>query len=191
MEKELTSKESLSLITEMISRAKREAAGDGSFQLLLWGWVIALCNFGHYVLAWQGYMYPYIVWVLVLPAAIISGVKGYQERKNAKVKTHLDDFISQLWLAVFVGMITVIAFMPVLEFNHNPVILILAAIGVFSTGAIFKVNFIKLGGVVLFVGAIIGFLVPVSEQYLVGGVAMILGYLVPGYLLKNKFKSRV
>ena len=47
MEKELSSKESLAIITQMISKAKKEAAGDGSFQLLLWGWIVAICNFGH------------------------------------------------------------------------------------------------------------------------------------------------
>ena len=72
MEKELSSKESLALITEMITRAKRETAGDGGFQMLLWGWVIAVCNFGHFTLEKLGYEHPYYVWILVAPAALIS-----------------------------------------------------------------------------------------------------------------------
>lgn len=191
MEKELTGKESLSLITEMIRRAKREAAGDGSFHLLLWGWVVALCNFGHYFLSKIGYEQPYIVWLLVIPAVIASVWKGTQERKKARFKTHLDDVLMQLWLAVFICMICLLAFMPIVNYSHNPIILLLAAVGVIATGAMIKDNTVKVGGWVLILGAIVGFLVPVNDQYLVGGIAMILGYLVPGYLLKKKYKNRV
>lgn len=191
MEKELTSKESLSLITEMIGRAKREAAGDGSFQLLLWGWVVAVCNFGHYLLGKLGYEMPYIVWLLIIPAVGLSIWKGVQEKRKARVKTHLNEVIIQLWLAVFIGMICLIAFMPIVNFNHNPIILLLAAVGVMTTGAMIKDGTLKIGGWLLIVGAIVGFSVPVNDQYLVGGIAIILGYLVPGYLLKKKYKNRV
>ncbi|GMQ31435.1 hypothetical protein [Algoriphagus confluentis] len=191
MEKQLSSSESLALITEMIQKAKKEAAGDGSFQLLLWGWVIALCNFGHYGLAKSGFEMPYVVWLGVIPALIWSFVHEFREQKKSRVKTHLDDFLGQLWISVFVGMVIILAFMPILEFRHNPIILVLAAVGVFVTGAIIKDNSVKFGGVVLFLGSIVGFLQPIDEQYLVAGISMVLGYLVPGYLLKNKFKSRV
>ncbi|AMQ55402.1 hypothetical protein [Algoriphagus sanaruensis] len=191
MEKQLSSSESLALITEMIQKAKKEAAGDGSFQLLLWGWVITLCNFGHYFLAKSRYEMPYIVWLAVIPALGWSFAHEFKKRKASRIKTHLDDLLGQLWVAVFGGMVIVLAFMPALAFRHNPVILLLAAVGVFVTGAIIKDNSVKLGGLVLFLGSIIGFLLPVDEQYLVAGIAMVFGYLVPGYLLKNKFKSRV
>ncbi|GAB2487592.1 MULTISPECIES: hypothetical protein [Algoriphagus] len=191
MEKQLSSSESLALITEMIKKAKKEAAGDGSFQLLLWGWVIALCNFGHYFLAKSGYEMPYVVWLAVIPAAIWSFVHEYREKRKARIKSHLDELLGQLWITVFSGMIIVLSFMGVLGFNHNPVILILAGIGVFCSGAIIKDKSVKIGGLVLFLGSIVGFLMPMEEQYLVGGIAMILGYLMPGYVLKNKFKSRV
>lgn len=191
MEKQLSSSESLALITDMIQKAKKEAAGDGSFQLLLWGWVVALCNFGHYALAKSGSVIPFVVWLAVIPAVIWSLVHEFKKRKESRVKTHLDDFLGQLWVAVFVGMVIILAFMSVLEFRHNPVILVLAGVGVFVTGAIIKDKSVKLGGLVLFLGSIVGFLQPVNEQYLVAGISMVLGYLVPGYLLKNKFKSRV
>ncbi|WP_111391576.1 hypothetical protein [Algoriphagus aquaeductus] len=191
MEKQFSSSESLALITEMIQKAKKEAAGDGSFQLLLWGWVIALCNFGHYYLAKSNFEMPYVVWFAVIPAVIWSFVHEIRKRKTSRIKTHLDDFLGQLWIAVFVGMVIILSFMPVLEYRHNPIILVLAGVGVFSTGAMIRDNSTKLGGAVLFLGAIVGFLLPVNEQYLTAGIAMVLGYLVPGYMLKSKFKNRV
>jgi hypothetical protein len=94
MEKELSGKESLALITQMISKAKREAAGDGSFQLLLWGWVVAICNFGHYTLEKIGYEAPYIVWLLIIPATGVSIWDSIRKRNRARVKTHLDEMLS-------------------------------------------------------------------------------------------------
>jgi hypothetical protein len=191
MEKQFNSSESLALITEMIQKAKKEAAGDGSFQFLLWGWVIAICNFGHYGLAKSGFEMPYVVWLAIIPASIWSFTHAYRERRKARLKSHLDDMLGQLWITIFSAMIIVLAFMGTLGFNHSPVILVLAGIGVFCSGALIKDKSVKLGGLVLFLGAIVGFLMPIDEQYLVAGVSIVLGYLFPGYLLKSKFKNRV
>jgi hypothetical protein len=186
MEKELNSRESLALITSMIQEAKKEAAGDGSFQLLLWGWVVALCNLGHYILTKLNYELPWIVWLLIIPALIWSFVHEWKTKKRARIKTHLDQFLAQLWIGVFVAMCIVLTFMPVLEFRHNPIILLLAAIGVFATGSIIRVKVVKAGGIILAVGAIIGFTLPIDDQYLAAGISMVLGYLIPGYYLKNQ-----
>lgn len=191
MEKQLSGSESLRIITEMISNAKRETAGDGGFQMLLWGWVIALCNFGHYILFNLGYEYPYIVWLLVVPAAFISFWKGMQLSRKARVKSHISDVINQLWITVFVGIIIILAFMPIIFFNQNPIILILAGIGMFVTGALIKAKVVKGGGLLLLVAAVISFMLPVSEQYLLSGFAILLGYLAPGYYLKKQYRERV
>ncbi|MBN3521193.1 hypothetical protein JYB62_14375 [Algoriphagus lutimaris] len=191
MEKELSSKDSLALITDMIRKAKREVAGDGSFQILLWGWAISICNLGHYALMKAGIANSYLIWLLVIPTTIVSTVHGIRKGKKARVRTHLDIVISQLWIAVFVGIIIVLGFMNILEFNQNPVILILAALGMFVTGTLIRVNVVKLGGVILGIGAIVAFTLPVMDQYLVAGIAIILGYLVPGYYLKKNYRERV
>ena len=191
MEKELTSKESLALITEMITRAKRETAGDGGFQLLLWGWVIAVCNFGHFTLEKIGYEHPYYVWILVVPASIISFWKGFQIAKKARVRSHISEVINQVWIMIFAGIIITLAFMPIIGYNQNPVILILAGIGIWTTGSLIRVNFVRGGGVLLLIAAVIGFMLPVSAQYLLSGIAMVLGYLLPGYYLKENCRERV
>ncbi len=185
MERELNSKESLALITSMIQEAKKEAAGDGSFQLLLWGWVVALCNLGHFALAKMGFDQPYIIWLLIIPAIIWSFAHEWNNRKKSRIKTHLDQVLGQLWIGVFAAMCIVLAFMPVLGFRHNPIILLLAAVGVFATGSIIRVKMVRAGGMILAIGAIIAFMMPINEQYLVAGITMILGYLVPGYYLKS------
>lgn len=191
MEKELSNNESLALITEMINRAKKETAGDGGFQMRLWGWVIALCNFGHFTLERIGFEHPYYVWILVAPAAVVSFWKGFQIASKARVKTHISEVINQVWITVFVGMVIILAFMPLLGYYQNPIILILAGIGMWTTGALIRVNLVRAGGLLLLVAAVIGFMLPISAQYLLSGIAMVLGYLLPGYYLKNNCRERV
>ncbi|WP_425637080.1 hypothetical protein ACPUEN_16880 [Algoriphagus yeomjeoni] len=191
MEKELSSSESLAIITDMIAKVKKEAAGDGSFHLLLWGWVIAICNFGYYALEKANYEHPYYIWILVIPASLFSFYWSYNKRIKAKIKTHLDQILDQIWIGIFIAILIVLAFMPVLGYNHNPVILILAAVGMFATGSIIRATAVKIGSLVLAIAAIIAFLVSVPDQYLVAGIAMVLGYLAPGYYLKNTYRERV
>ncbi|WP_343848253.1 hypothetical protein [Algoriphagus jejuensis] len=191
MEKEMSSKESLTLITEMINRAKRETAGDGGFQMRLWGWVIAICNFGHFTLYKLGYEHPHYVWILVAPAAVVSFWKGFQIAKKARVKSHVSQVINQLWIMVFAGIMITLAFMPVIGYNQNPIILILAGIGMWTTGSLIRVNLVRGGGVLLLLAAVIAFMLPVSAQYLLSGVAMVLGYLLPGYYLNKSYRERI
>lgn len=191
MEKELTSNESLAIITEMIGKAKRKAAGDGSFQLLLWGWLVAICNFGHYALEKIGYEMPYIVWLLLIPGTIVSIWDSVRKRNKSKVKTHFDEMLSGIWIAIFIGMLVTLTFMGNIDFQQNPIILILAGIGVISTGVLIKVKPVFYGGVLLMVASVIAFMLPVTEQYLVAGIAMILGYLFPGYYLKKTYRERL
>ena len=191
MEKQLSNQESLAIISEMISRAKREAAGDGSFQFLLWGSIVAFCNLAQYALDRLGYEQPYIVWLATIPAVVWSFVHEVQKKRKSRVKSHLNRIIGQLWLGVFVGIAIILAFMSTLSYNHNPVILVLAALGVFCTGSMIKDPIVRLGGLVLAAGAVIGFMVPMSEQCLVAGIAFIFGYLGPGFYLKSKYRARV
>lgn len=191
MEKELTSSESLTIITDMIAKVKKGAAGDGSFHLLLWGWVIAVCNFGYYALEKANFEHPYYIWILIIPASLYSVYWSYNKRIKAKMATHLDHVLNQVWIGVFVAILIVLGFMPVLRFNHNPVILILAAVGMFATGSLIRVSIVKMGALVLAIGSVVAFLVPISEQYLVAGIAMVLGYLAPGYYLKNTYRERI
>jgi hypothetical protein len=191
MEKELSSRESLALITEMITKAKEETAGEGGFQLLLWGWVIAICNFGHFTLEKLDYAYPYQVWFLVVPASVVSFWKGFQIARKARVKSHISSVINQVWIMVFVGIAITLAFMPVIGYNQNPIILILSALGIWTTGSLIRVGFVQAGGVLLLVAAVVGFMLPITAQYLVSGVAMVLGYLLPGYYLKENCRVRV
>ena len=183
--RELTNEESLSLITDMIGQAKRNIARGGSFYFLLWGWVVMSANLGHYFISTYAlYKHPYIVWVLTIPAAVASIVHGSVKRRRAPVKGHLDRLYGLIWMSVFIGVMIILFFTKV-DQNLNAIILTFAGIGTFISGCALRFNPLILGGIALWLASIVAFQVNPIDQYLVGAVGILAGYLIPGYLLKR------
>lgn len=185
MENQLTPNESLDIITNAIRQAKMNIEKGGSFQILWWGWIIAIANFGHYILIKTGFEAPYIVWILIIPGVIVSAIKGYQMKKSARVVTFIDTLYGHIWLAAFIVIMTSVIFMSKLNYYHEPVILGVAGMGMYITGMLLRFKPVIIGALILWVGSLIAFNVPVNDQLLVGGISIVLGYLIPGYLLKR------
>ena len=187
LEKELTEKESLQLITNMINQAKSNYQQRGSFNFLLWGWVVMLANLSHYCLdTFIGYEYPFVVWLVILPTAIVSIIYNRSQRKNALVTSHLGRLYGHLWLSIGVSVVIILSFMDRLGYNHNAVIILISGLGIYISGIMLRFRPLVVGALLLAVASVICFNVSVTDQYLVGGIGIFAGYLVPGYLLKSK-----
>ena len=186
-EKNISPEESLEIITGMISTAKSNFAKGGSFYFLLWGGIIACANFGHYILGVHtSYPHPYVVWLLVIPAVIITILYSVKRKRSSSVISSFDRLYGQLWWAVFVGIIVVLAFMPNLNYNTTPIILLFSAIGTYITGQILRFKPLIFGGITLALMAIVAFMLEVPDQFLLAGFAMLAGYVVPGFMLKRE-----
>jgi len=185
-DKQLSKDESLQLITEMIGQAKRNFAKGGSFYFLLWGFVVFTANAGHYVmLKWQLFDKPYMIWMITIPAAIISIVYSVRMDQKAMVKSHLDRMYGLVWLSVFMCTLIILTFMAKVDYNVNPTILVFAGLGTFLSGSMLRFTPLILGGFALWAAAIAAFMVPLTDQYLVAAVGILAGYLIPGYLLRK------
>lgn len=181
----LSAQESLDLITGMIRQAKGNVR-QNAFHFLLWGWVVIIANLGMYVLMKTGYSRPYIVWLVTIPAWIISFYVGYRQGRSQRLTTHFDFISAWLWICFGVCIFTLIAFGSKINFQLNPLIIIISAIPTFMSGYIVRFRPLMFGGVALWAFGIAGFLSPHQIQPLVGAAAVFCGYLIPGYLLKNR-----
>lgn len=191
-DKNLTNEESLAIITEMIGQAKRNVVTGGSFYFLLWGWVVALANLGHYLIArFNWYEHPYIVWLLMIPAMIATIIYSVRKDGKAKVISHYDRIYSHLWIAVFIAIVILLFSMHRLDFNHNAVILLFSGLATYLSGFLLKFKPLIFGGVALGVASIVAFNVSVNDQYLVASIGLVLGYLIPGYSLKKAESQHV
>ena len=186
-EKSISPQESLQIITGMISKAKMNFARGGSFYFLLWGTVIALANFGHFgLIMFSKFDHPYIVWLLVIPAVGITIWYSMRKKANATVRSSFDRIYGKLWWAIFIAILVVLVFMSELDYHTTPVILLFSAVGTYVTGEVLNFRPLVFGGVTLAFMSILAFMVPTAYQFLIAGIAMCLGYLIPGVLLKRE-----
>lgn len=186
----LTESESWELIQSMIQQAKNEVQDDGFFYLL-WGWLVLIACLLHYLLGYVlHYPYPYAVWLLML-----IGIGGtlYQVRRRSRkqrVKTYIGRFMSSFWFAIFIAiMIALIgaAFKTGYQAAY-PIIIAIYGVGTFSSGSLLRFSPLMAGGAISWIMAIVAFFVSFPIQLLLLAFITLVSYLIPGYLLKAKYR---
>ena len=185
-EKMMTGEESLKIITEMINRTKVNIR-QGIFHLLFWGWLITVCSLSEWLIAkLSSYPHPYYVWILVIPGAFVSMIYGAVTGRKAKVQTYADKLYMWTWIGfLFAAIVLFIVQSDRME-NVTPYILLLAGFPTFLSGFIVKFKPLIAGGICFWVIAILVHFAGPSLALLGTPVAMLTGYLIPGYMLRNK-----
>ena len=183
----LSAQESIDLITNMINQAKGNA-GRSSFYFLIWGWAIAICNFGMYgMLKFSDYpSYAPIVWMLCIPTWIVTIIYGRNIQKTRKVITHLDKISMWIWICMTISIAPAWIFGAKINWMVNAIILMQAGGATFVSGIIVRFRPLLIGGITFWIAGLLCYFVDMADQYLIGGISMILGYLIPGYLLRNQ-----
>ncbi len=181
----LSAQESLSLIESMI-RETKGTVSNNSFYFLLWGWVIAFCNFGMFaIMRYTEYpQYAPAVWILTFPAWAITMVYGSRQSKSRGIVSHLDRINMWLWIAMAITIAPAWALGSHINWMVNAVILMPVGMATFVSGVIIRLTPLKMGGILFWASGVLCYFVEPSLQYIIGGVAVMLGYLIPGYLLK-------
>ncbi len=190
MSSELTHEESLKTISHMINLSKNNVQ-HSSFYFLLWGWVVALAFLGHYILmVYVEFENPSVIWLIAIPAAIASGIYGYRTEKKILYKTHFDDLYTQTWLAFLLPLLMILFFGNKLGLeNTTALILMLAGSGTYISSRILRFKPSLYGSLIIWVTAILSFIYNNEYQYLLGVAGIVMGYLIPGYLLRKKEQS--
>jgi len=188
-EKELKPEESLQIIEKMINRTKGNLH-DNSFYFLLWGWIVLIGNIGQIILSRIPTINkPYLIWLIIIPGIIANFVYGMRQGKKNCVRTHLDRVNFLNWISFLVGYAIILVFMSKFNYKIEPIIFLLAGNATFLTGIIIKFKPLIWGGIVFWLGVIGLFLLPTNLVVFVSPIIIILGYLVPGYLLKFQNKK--
>lgn len=180
----LSTQQSLDIITKMIQQAHGNVKRN-SVYLILWGAVITLANLGMFALIWTEYPRPYLVWLIAVPAWILTIYISYRRGKNATTRSHFDRINAFLWYSYGIIIFTLVVFGYKINFQLNPVILLVSSIPAFVSGTIIKFRPLAIGGILLWVFGILSFLVGGPWQYLLAAIAVTSGYLVPGLMLRN------
>lgn len=185
-EKVMTGEESLKIITEMINKTKVNIR-QGSFHLLFWGWLIFACGLSEYLLfKFTDFASPWYVWLFAIPGVFVSLIYGYVKGRNVTVRIYAEMLYAWTWIAfLFAAIVLFILLSDRMEF-FGPFILTIAAIPTFISGFIIKFRPLIAGGISFWIFALIAHFGGQDIASLSVPMAMLTGYLIPGYLLKRK-----
>jgi hypothetical protein len=180
----LSTEQSLEIITRMIRQAQGNVRRS-SIYLVLWGLTITIANLGMFTLIWIGHPHPYIVWLVAIPAWIATIYISLKQAKSATSRSHLDRINAYLWYSYGVIIFTIVLFGFKINYEINPLVLVISAVPAFVSGTIIKFRPLAIGGILFWVFGMACFLIQDPWQYLVGAVAVTTGHLVPGLLLRK------
>ena len=190
-EKELSGKESLLLITSMINKAKNNF-GEKGFLYLIWGWVILFCCITHFVGAYF-FHYPNIsfVWLVVYLVIVFQIIYLRKMRKSRRTKTYTGEINGFVWLVFSICMMLVIFICIVLKKYEliDPLLLVLYGMPTFLSGVIIKFKPLVIGAICCWALAIMSPFINSEFHLLLIACAVIAAWIIPGYLLKAKFKN--
>jgi hypothetical protein len=185
-EKLMTSEESLEVIRAMINKSVVNLR-HSSFHLLFWGWLIFVCSLSEFLL-WKftDYATPWYVWYFVVPGIFVSLIYGFVKGRKEHVYTYATGIYVWAWMAF---LFSSIVFFIVHSNNMEGVskyMLLMVAMPTFISGVVLKFKPLIWGAVSFWVLAIVAHFGGSTISGLAMPVAMITGYLVPGYLLRKK-----
>ncbi len=185
-EKVMTGDESLKIITDMINRTKVNIR-QGSFHLLFWGWLILACSLSEYLLMkFSHFTNPWYVWFFVIPGAFVSLIYGYVTGRKSRFHTYADMLYMWTWMGFLIASIVLFIIISYRMESVAPYILTLAGMPTFISGFIIRFRPLILGGLSFWLLALLAYFAGPSVSPLAVPVAMLTGYLIPGYLLKRK-----
>ncbi|MBK8586552.1 MAG: hypothetical protein IPN88_14485 [Bacteroidetes bacterium] len=188
-DKILNSEQSLELIHRMIKTAQHDLEDD-SFYFLLWGWAVFAACTANFVLLKLGYAYPFIGWMVLMPlSGIVTGVYGSRRAKKVKVTSYVDSLMKYVLVSFLVSLFIVLFFMSKLGLSTYPMVMVVYGFWLFISGGALEFRPLKIGGAINWVLAAFAFFVGFEQQLIVLAIAVLLGYIIPGHMLKNKFKS--
>ncbi|MCA6437418.1 MAG: hypothetical protein IM600_17450 [Bacteroidetes bacterium] len=190
-DKQLNPNESIQLIEQMIRSTKNKLADDGVL-LIFWGWLVVVSALVNYVGLQFQYENSGLVWAILMPVGgIFSALYGRYQNKQRNVKTALDGYLSYLWAGF--GIALVITLVCGFSYGIKPVyfsLMILYGLATFVSGGLLGFKPLIYGGIASFICAVVSIFLSEMDQLLIIIIALLASYIIPGHLLRSKFKSQ-
>jgi vacuolar-type H+-ATPase subunit I/STV1 len=192
-ETKMSESESMQLITSMINKAKNLYGETGLFYLI-WGWVILFCFLTEFI---NGLFFHNpkgnFVWLLIYVVLIFQIIYKRRTKKFQRTKTYTREINEFVWIAFFIClMLTIFTCVTLKRYELiNPLLLIMYGMPTFLSGIIIKFKPLIIGGIFCWLMAVISPFIDVRYQVLLAAAAVIAAWIVPGHLLRNKYKMEM
>ncbi|MDQ2720805.1 MAG: hypothetical protein M3Z26_13750 [Bacteroidota bacterium] len=189
-EAQMTQSESLQLIASMINKAKNRFSESGTLYLL-WGWLILICCIVQFISLHFFDTDASYIWFSTWLLLIYQFFFLRKRIKARNVRTYTEEINGFVWVTFFICLILV-NYVAVQFRRYEliaPMLLILYGMPTFLSGIILKFKPLIVGGICCWLLALISPFINVNYQLLLSSAAVISAWIIPGYLLKQKFRK--
>jgi hypothetical protein len=186
-----SAKDSLQFIESMIHKAQNRYSENGTLYLL-WGWTIFLCSLVQYFfLKFTSFSNASLIWLLVVFVMIYQIFYLTKKQQTVKVITYTDEIVGYVWMTfgICMGLLTIIMSKLHVWMLFYPFIFLFYGIPTFLSGAIMRFKPLMFGGICCWILSIAASFITSIEVILLLVPAVLFGWIIPGYLLKARFKS--
>ena len=193
-EENFSPEQSLKLISNMINQAKARFSENGHLYLL-WGWAVFICSIAQFILfKFVKFEQHYLVWTATWLVFIYQSIYLYRQKGKLKVKGYADQVIAAVWIT-FVVMMFLFGFLfgKLLGEEYyqfiSPGFLALYGMPTVLSGTILQFRPLIIGGICCWVLSVCATLVPYEYTLLMLSAAVVVAWIIPGYLMRIKYRK--
>lgn len=190
-ESDFSPQESLKLITQIIETTKNSIS-DRSHYFLLWGWAVAAgCLTQYYLKAVLNYPHHYYAWLVTPVAIAIHFIFVYNDHKKDNVKTFINEATAYLWTSIGLSFFALGFVFAKIGWQYcYPFYILFYGIGTYVSGSLIKFRPLIGGGLLCFILVVVCVYQSYDHQMLVTAFAIVVSYIIPGYMLRSKYKKK-
>ncbi|HEX8426715.1 hypothetical protein [Hymenobacter sp.] len=159
-----------------------------AFTYLFRGSVVLTAALSNYALEQVGFAAPWLPWMVLMPLmGMVQGIRGRRQRQLGQADATAASNAMRLLQKSFVLIILLsVACACVVGWAVvHPLLLVLYGVTTYIAGRVLHFRPLQLGGVVCGVLGAAAATVPADTQLLLIAAAMLLSYIIPGYLLRR------
>jgi len=196
MESNLSHEQSLTLINEMINRARNNVRVKGAKSLIFWGYLTAALAIANSVLmhVLNDSSRSQFVWFAMIPALAVGYFIDRRNRREMLVKTHIDKIGDMIWLGFLISYAVFIVVIHTVYISHIfminvPVMMILVGMGQFVTACAYRSKMWYLFAAFSWAAAIACAFSTMDVQLIIFAACMMVGFVIPGHILNRQSKE--
>jgi hypothetical protein len=194
-EKQLSGAESMRIIQQMIGAARDDhhEKGDG---WLFWGWLLFIASVSSVVLSYLdlGRYVGYVWTAILIIGPVVYLVYSSRKRKDTAVRTYVQDLLHKIQVAFYISLIVIIisGYFKISSSFAFGYYYMLYAFWMYIHGSALRFKPLIAGAYINWAAAILIFAIePFQYDMMVSAIAVLFGYLVPGYMLKSAHRKRL
>ena len=189
-ERQLSEKESLQLISEMIGKAKRSYVTKG-IASMVWGLMIIICslvNWSQIKYKWES---GFDVWMLLFIAIFPQIYFSIREKQQRKFTGHDDNTVNYVWMAFAIAILIMGLYNSQFGTRQsNTPFMILYGIPTFIMGGLFRFKPMVIGGLICWLFSILSvYTTPDVDMLLMAGCGFF-AWLIPGIILWKRYQTQ-